>query len=345
MTWQSRATARSTRVPLGTQEQGSSALRAAEPPSLVPRTQLVFGDKIIDSATGEIIASGLDREVLLVEYPSLGEAVAVWAPQRLDDDDQGGGDWGIEWGELDDDVREALNLERSCRRTSCTMRRYMEHNKLTKMWTLTTREGDDLSHAAWLVMRGRMQRFMKKVRRDFFRGRAFPYLYVFERHPKGHGWHVHLFLQDTYIDKRSMDRLWGHGHTHYLDFRKGGKTHDGQWIAAAPRGGRGAARAAARYGAKYGSKTIADETEAGFHRYERSEGFNVPKVTRRVESFDQARVEVQNAPYFGGWDFISSSADWGESYVGPPAWLYRSNPPNEGDTCGPGRERLSRSAP
>jgi hypothetical protein len=256
-------------------------------------------------------------------YPSIGELVMVWSPDRPPVE-QSGLVEDSRWSLLGEDVRADLNAQRSYCRAAVSLRRFIEHNRLVKMWTLTNAdEVHDLSE-----FRGRIQSAIRRIRRDFFRGKPFPYAYVIEPHPNGHGLHCHLFLQNVFIQHAQFARAWGHGYVHYRNFCSAGGTD----FLGRPLGGRSGAsarygaRAAARYAAKYGGKTL-DEV-AGFngHRYEVSKGFQPPRQRIRVSNFATGLHRLRQHPSFGQLDYEWHSADMAD-WAGPPVQIYRYTPP------------------
>jgi hypothetical protein len=126
---------------------------------------------------------------------------------------------------------------------------------------------------------------------DFFRalrdevGQAFPYLWVPEWHPGGHGLHVH-FAVGRFLPRRSIERAWGHGFVHI------------KLLGDLPAGSSALAEArkAARYLAKYVSKADGDGSPAaqrrplagGLHRYEVAQGFQPAARIVRGRSADDA---------------------------------------------------------
>lgn len=287
--------------------------------------------------------SSLLHEVVVIIRPSVGKAVALWSPAenslqrmralrsrsvldpstgKLVDPDTGELVAHSAWSLLDDVERAEANIARATDRASSTMADYMVHNRLTKMWVLTFREALHGPEGRKIAMQ-RTAAFMRRVRRDFYRGKAFPYVYSPELHPQGHGWHVNVFLRSDFISKHSMQRSWGHGNVWFTDFM--GDRFD--WIGrriGAVRVGRQpptarAARKAARYAAKYAQKDWATENIGpGAHRYERAEGFPVPEIRVRVKTFADAMTVVAAHPSFGqmytSWALDFDTPGW----CGPP---------------------------
>lgn len=274
--------------------------------------------------------------MVFVPYrPARRNLVALDDGQRMLDVDTGEISPASDWIKLDPEERAEANGERCNARAEMSMTDYMVHNRLVKMWVLTFKDalhGPEGRATAMLLV----AEFMKRLRRSLFRGKPFPYVYSPELHPGGHGWHVNVFLQADYIEKRYMDRLWGHGNTWYTDFRadradwlgrKIGKAPGGTLSAPATMGTRGAARAAS-YGAKYASKDWSYESMGpGAHRYERSEGFNVPTVRQEFRTLGEAYVWAANLPAVGVVTY-QWARDYGdEGWFGPNARGFRFDPP------------------
>ena len=147
---------------------------------------------------------------------------------------------------------------------------------------------------------------------DFFRnlrdslGKPFPYLWVPEWHPGGHGLHVH-FAVGRYIRHHQIEEAWGRGFVH---IKLLGNIPIGQ-------GSLGEAREAARYLAKYVGKDIHAERILGLHRYECAQGFR-PKVERIVARSSSAAV-AEASERMGAWPNIIWRSREAERWYGPPA--------------------------
>lgn len=237
--------------------------------------------------------------VLVSVWPECGEATAVMvSPPGL-------GDGLSPWMQLSEEQRARLNAEKSLHRSKSAARRYAVANRLTKNWTLTFAGAGVFSRR--FVVR-RVNRFLTTLRHDL--GERFPYLYVIELHPGGHGYHVHLLLDSRFISKHKMQRLWG-GIVHFSEHRKRGNQRQSA---------RQQARIAVGYLMKYLSK---DWTPgSGEHRYERSTGFNGEKRQRWFSTFGQAMAWVRSVrgpdqPVLESFD----SRAW-EEWFGPPVmWV------------------------
>ncbi len=183
-------------------------------------------------------------------------------------------------------------------------RRYAIANLLTVNWTLTSEE--PAFERATIVRR--VNRFLTALRIEL--GEAFPYLYVLELHPGGHGYHVHLLLQERFIDKHKVQRMWGG----IVWFARHKRDSDGNKLKA-----RHSARQAAGYLLKYVTKDW--EPGSGEHRYERSTGFNEEEVRRLFRSFSEALAWVgsflNGDPVLSQWE-----SDSVEDWHGPPVrWV------------------------
>ena len=116
------------------------------------------------------------------------------------------------------------------------------------------------------MLRSDLAVFFRGLRRELGGG-AFPYLWVPEWHPGGHGLHAH-FAVGRYIGQPLIRDVWGRGHVHI------------KLLSDLPVGSGSLeeARLAARYLAKYASKAIDAERPAGLHRYEVAQGFQPESV-------------------------------------------------------------------
>ncbi|HEY7005296.1 MAG TPA: hypothetical protein VH392_02330 [Sphingomicrobium sp.] len=140
-------------------------------------------------------------------------------------------------------------------------------------------------------------------------GDAFPYLWVPEWHPGGHGLHAH-FAVGRYIKRSLIERSWEHGFVHIKligDLPVGSGTLE-------------EARTSGRYLGKYAGKSLADGRVAGLHRYEVAQGFQPGWVSCYGPTAD-AVIETASA-YMGS----SPSHEWfsspSEGWNGPPAcWV------------------------
>ncbi len=142
------------------------------------------------------------------------------------------------------------------------------------------------------ALRGDVAAFFRRLRGSV--GEPFPYLWVPEWHPGGHGLHVH-FTVGRYVRHGAIERAWGHGFVHITLL---GDLPTGS-------GSLGESRLASRYLSKYLAKDLG-EGASGLHRYEVAQGFQP-----RAVSLDGATAD----------DVLR----WAETVMdGPPAYLWRS---------------------
>lgn len=199
--------------------------------------------------------------------------------------------------------------EEAARRARGKVRRYCTAHRLNRLATLT--------------YRGAGCHDPHQLRRDvglFFRAlrtalgsKPFPYLWVAEWHPGGHGLHVH-FGVGRYVPRSILEGAWGHGFVHI------------KLLSDLPVGSTSIheARLVARYLSKYVAKTFdPDNVEhlKGLHRYEPAQGFQPPTARLHGVSPEQVlagAVEVMNAPPTRSW----SSAEV-EDWKAPPALWFQ----------------------
>jgi hypothetical protein len=149
------------------------------------------------------------------------------------------------------------------RRARGHVRRYCAANRLNRLGTLTY-AGQGCHDPAQL--RSDLAAFFRKLRASV--GDRFPYLWVPEWHPGGHGLHAH-FTVGRYVHYRAIRRAWGRG---LIDIRMLNDLPVGS-------GALGEARLAARYLSKYVGKDLGAVGTARLHRYEVAQGFG-PKIRR-----------------------------------------------------------------
>ncbi|MCL4552525.1 MAG: hypothetical protein M1305_03070 [Candidatus Marsarchaeota archaeon] len=205
-----------------------------------------------------------------------------------------------------DSVRNAKNLERADKRALVALRRYCVRNVLLKMLTLTYADAQFEARAAKRDINSLFVRW--RYLKD---GQPFPYAYVLELHPGGHGLHIHLAVPLRFIDKHWLQETWGHGIVHFRD-PKPLREPDL----------RERARRLSGYLAKYVSKDMSDTHESNQHRYEVAQGFGVTIVRRSFSSLRGANhwlVNFRGEQFSQVWSY-SDSSDW----EGPPVWVFRS---------------------
>jgi hypothetical protein len=131
-------------------------------------------------------------------------------------------------------------------------------------------------------------------------GERFPYLWVPEWHPGGHGLHAH-FAIGRWIHYTDIRAAWSHGN---IDIRLLGHLPVGS-------GALGEARLAARYLAKYAGKALDASRESGLHRYDVAQGYQPRGVRLDGESADEV-------------------LGWAETYMdAPPERVWRSRDEDE----------------
>ena len=150
------------------------------------------------------------------------------------------------------------------RRARAKIRRYGVATRLNRHATLTY-AGEGCFDPVQL--RQDVAAFFKSLRPGL-RGQAFPYVWVPEWHPGGHGLHVH-FIVGRYVRQSLIREAWGHGIVHIKligDLQVGSGT-----LAEA--------RKAAGYLCKYIGKGLDDERRrSGLHRYEVAQGFQPERI-------------------------------------------------------------------
>ena len=185
------------------------------------------------------------------------------------------------------------------RRARTTIRRYCVANRLNRLGTLTYAPPGCTDPVRFRTDIGS---FFRRLRREA--GEGFPYVWVPEWHPKGHGLHAH-FVVGRFIHWRAIRRAWGQG---IVDIRMLNNLPVGS-------GTLGEARLAAWYLAKYVGKDLGTGEAGGLHRYDVGQGFR-PKVRRlrgvSVEDVLAQAAAIMSGPPVSVWD---SAED--------PTWTWR----------------------
>lgn len=205
-----------------------------------------------------------------------------------------------------DEERASKNLERANKRAVVALRRYCVRNELQKMLTFT--------YAEEMRDRSLGKRDMNSlfVRWRYQKGgKAFPYAYVLELHPLGHGLHIHAAVPLHFVDKHWLQETWGHGIVHYRDPKP-----------LRERDSRERSRRLSGYLAKYVSKDLASDHILGEQRYSIAQGFNV-EVERQsfltlADAFDSV-LRFRGETFSQVWCYLDDD-DWD----GPPVWVFRS---------------------
>jgi hypothetical protein len=193
--------------------------------------------------------------------------------------------------------------EEAGRRARAKIRRYAAANRLNRLGTLTYR-GEGCHDPARL--RADLAVFFRELRAGLDAGR-FPYVWVPQWHPGGHGLHAH-FAVGRFVQRTLIERSWGNGFVHI-------KLLDGLPVGA---GTLGEARLAARYLARYVGREMEDARRlAGLHRYEVAQGFQPAKIecygTTAEDVIERASGYMGSVPE---QVWLSSSV---EGWHGPPA--------------------------
>ena len=229
----------------------------------------------------------------------------LWALSLYPDAGEGGGCLSVArgpigWGGRPDGERAA---EEAGRRARAKIRRYAAANRLNRLGTLTYR-GDGCHDPVRL--RGDLAAFFRELRAGLDAGR-FPYVWVPQWHPGGHGLHAH-FAVGRFVPRRLIERSWGNGFVHI-------KLLDGLPVGS---GALGEARLAARYLARYVGRDLEDARRlAGLHRYEVGQGFQPAKIACYGNSAED--VIERASGYMGSAPehvWLSSGV---EGWRGPPA--------------------------
>ena len=153
--------------------------------------------------------------------------------------------------------------EEAARRARAKVRRYCAANRLNRLGTLTY--AGQGCHDPNLV-RADAAAFFKRLRVELG-GEPFPYLWVPEWLPGGHGLHLH-FAVARFVGQSLIRDTWGRGIVH---IKLLGDLPVGSGSLAE-------ARLAARYLGKYAAKAVDADRPAGLHRYEIAQGFTPGSV-------------------------------------------------------------------
>ena len=226
-------------------------------------------------------------------YPGAGEAGGcLWAPRR-----------GVPSGGSEDPERAGSE---GVRRARVRVRRYGVANRLNRLGTLTY-AGAGCHEPAQL--REDVAEFFRGLR-PALGGEAFPYLWVPEWHPGGHGLHVH-FAVGRYVPQTLIRDVWQRGHVHI------------KLLSDLPVGSAALAEArlAAGYLSKYIGKSLDDSRRSeGLHRYEVAQGFQPERV--RFAGASDEDVIVKACARMGRAPEVVWRSSNVEGWHGPPAcWV------------------------
>jgi hypothetical protein len=193
----------------------------------------------------------------------------------------------------------------AARRARGQIRRYCASNRLNRLGTLTY-AGEGCNDPRQL--RRDIGHFFRRMRRELG-GDSFPYLWVPEWHPGGHGLHVH-FAVGRFIPQRLIRDTWARGHVHIKLLGD----------LAVGSGDLEEARLAAGYLAKYAGKAIEDDRPPDLHRYEVAQGFMPLSVTFNGETVEE--VIATATIVMGSEPAHVWHSSRREGWLGPPAcWL------------------------
>lgn len=194
----------------------------------------------------------------------------------------------------------------AARRARTKIRRYCAANRLNRLATLTY-AGDGCHDEGRL--RNDVGLFVKSLRTRLG-GVPFPYVWVPEWHPRGHGLHVHVAL-GQFVDWRLLRDSWGQGIVHIKLIGE----------ARQSRNALAQARTAGRYLAKYAAKdAAADGRGSGRHRYEVAQGFQPGAIVCYAPTAEAAIAVA--ARYMGSVPTETWFSSSREGWDGPPAcWV------------------------
>jgi len=190
----------------------------------------------------------------------------------------------------------------AARRAKGKVRRYGAANRLNRFGTLTYR--GDGCHDPQQV-RTDIGRFFRRLRREL--GEPFPYVWVPELHPGGHGLHVH-FVVGRFVHRGLIEDAWGHG---FIKIKLIGDLPAGS-------GPREEARVAARYISKYLGKDFTGGS--GLNRYDVAQGFQ-PAVEVLTAATSAEAIGVASERMGGAPNYVWRS-EGAEEWFGPDAvWM------------------------
>ena len=193
--------------------------------------------------------------------------------------------------------------EEAARRARAKIRRYAATHRLNRLGTLTYRGAG--CHDP-VRLRADLAGFFRLLRAGLGEGR-FPYVWVPQWHPGGHGLHAH-FAVGRFIPRGLIERSWGRGFVHIKQLN--GLPVGSDELAEA--------RLAARYLAGYAGRDLGDgRRPPGLHRYEVAQGFQPQKV--EIYGVSAGDVIERASSVMGlsaGRVWLSSSE---EGWHGPPA--------------------------
>lgn len=189
------------------------------------------------------------------------------------------------------------------RRAGANLRRYCAANRLNRLGTLTYAGAGCHDQEE---LRSHVAEFFRDLRSGLG-GKALPYAWVPEWHPKGHGLHVH-FAAGRYIHRSLIKSAWGRGFVH-MKLLGGLPVGSGELSEA---------RKAAGYLSKYVSKSFSETGSRAFglHRYDVAQGFQPEKLTLNGSS--PSDVLDQASGFLGRPPALEWSSASVEDWAGPP---------------------------
>ncbi len=163
----------------------------------------------------------------------------------------------------DGSVDPERSASEAVRRARGQIRRYCATNRLNRLATLTYK-GEGCHDPS--ALRGDVAAFFRALRTGL--RERFPYLWVPQLHPGGHGLHVH-FAVGRFVNRTLIDECWGRGFVHI------------KLLGDLPVGS--AALEEARLAARYISPVRQPHAGrrgdlAGLHRYEVAQGFQPQSI-------------------------------------------------------------------
>jgi hypothetical protein len=241
----------------------------------------------------------------LTLYPEAREASGVWRKPGQGEPVEGAGE--------SDPVRAKAE---AARRAKGKVRRFCAANRLNRLGTLTyAGEGQHDPEA----LRADVAEFFKRLRggikvnylplkHGVQTGGEFPYLWVPQWHPGGHGLHVH-FAVARYIPRGVIEASWPYGFVH-IKLLSDLSTGSGPLEEA---------RLAARYLARYVGSQLDDERRRlGLHRYEVAQGFQPVEVKLHGRTVDEV-IEQASEQLGAKPARVWRSDEAKEGWHGPPA--------------------------
>jgi hypothetical protein len=245
---------------------------------------------------------------VLTLYPDAREASGIWQkPGRPETAEAAGA------------ADPARARAEAARRAQTKIRRFCAANRLNRLGTLTY-AGEGLHDPE--ALRLHVAEFFKRLRagiktkylplkHGIGQGDPFPYLWVPQWHPGGHGLHVH-FAVARYIPRRVIESSWPHG---FINIKLLSDLSTGS-------GPLEEARLAARYLARYVGAQVDDERRRlGLHRYEVAQGFQPLAVKLHGRTADEV-IQRASEQLGAKPSLVWRSDQAKEGWHGPPAcWV------------------------